>query len=234
MALEGICTFSNWFMYGGMGEWMDYNEPNSQQYSVGVFGLSAMLGTAILISWETLRDYFVSTRFYRRIVYNERVGNMLRDDNMRDYIEEMEREALLAEREATVWRIMNESRGIEDIGGRERTWEERNGRRGSSSTREKKYGALWHSKGHKCGEHGELSEVKEVRRRPEKGCAEVCCSICLDDLGEDRRHTIVTCCGHQYHKLCFEKVVRKEGDWYKCPNCRHERPVLIRTRFLKG
>ena len=224
--MEGICTFSDWFINGGMGDWMDYDKPK-----VGFdMAVGLVIATPIICFGLMFFDLVIYNRYCQRRRSNRRRDEQLYEIN--GYIEEMEREIAIAEREENSWTVVqgSDSEGSEGLGiGLGRGMGEGTERGRPSTPR-----ALWKREGDKCGEHGEMDDVKEVRRRPEKGCAEVCCSICLDDMGEDRRQTIETCCGHQYHRVCFDKVVLKEGDWYKCPNCRHERPVLVRTRFLKG
>ncbi len=105
--------------------------------------------------------------------------------------------------------------------------------------RKARFKGLWEDKGDVCGDHDDWSGVQKVRRKRSVGGdndeteTEATCSICLEDVGENLKHTVMTCCGHQYHKVCFDKVIRKEKEWYRCPNCRHERPVMVKTHYLK-
>lgn len=237
-SMNSVCTIIDWLT----GTEMDYIETSVNEYedyndtgSLGLSGLCFLLGVGAVSLLNTVSTNVFHSVFnyvFRRDGERGSNGNY----EMERYIEEMEREADISEREAMVWSaedtarsIMNERRSLRvripiSRGGFSRT----DLYRGRDESK-----GLWRGDDVVCGEHGSMETIKEVRRRPEKGCAEVTCSICLDDLGEDKRHTMETCCGHQYHKVCFDKVVRKEGVWYKCPNCRHERPVLIKTRYLK-
>ena len=57
------------------------------------------------------------------------------------------------------------------------------------------------------------------------------CPICFDKLSGRRLKTVRTCCGHIYHGRCFTNVLAHEGSGYKCPVCRHARPVYKRVFF---
>lgn len=83
-------------------------------------------------------------------------------------------------------------------------------------------------------ENGSENEIENefIRRKLHNG-EETVCSICLDELGGNRRYTMETCCGHEFHKTCFDRVIKKGRNNYRCPNCRHEQPVLVKTRYLK-
>lgn len=86
----------------------------------------------------------------------------------------------------------------------------------------------WIDKNERCLVHKGFG--KGVREREKEDY----CTICMEVLGTNRRLTIVTCCGHTYHKVCYTTMLKYEGDRYKCPICRHVKPVTMMTKYMNA
>ena len=62
------------------------------------------------------------------------------------------------------------------------------------------------------------------KKKKEKIVEKPTCTICLEDVDENKSMTVLDC-GHKFHLKCFMELQVRGDNNKKCPNCRQEQDI---------